>query len=68
MVKLFDEDIQTANRKSSKGNQLKFERDGIWYKADNLGYEGLSEYVVSELLKLSSLREDEYTCYDQEIL
>ncbi len=68
MIKLFDEDIKTANRKSSKGNQLKFERDDIWYKADNLGYEGLSEYVVSVLLKLSSLREDEFTCYDQEIL
>lgn len=27
MVELFDKDIKTENRKSSKGNQLKFDRD-----------------------------------------
>ena len=66
MVKLFDEDIKTTDRKSSKGNQLKFERDGFWYKADNLGYEGLAECVVSALLHKSSLDEKEFTDYEQE--
>ena len=55
MIELFEKDIQTADRKSSKGNQLKFERDGIWYKADNMGYEGLAECVISALLKKSSV-------------
>ena len=48
MIELFEKDIKTTDRKSSKGNQLKFERDGVWYKADNLGYEGLAECVVSD--------------------
>jgi hypothetical protein len=66
MVELFAEDIKTENRQSSKGNQLKFERDGIWYKTDYLGYEGLSEYVISKLLSFSTLNKDEYVDYDLE--
>ena len=34
MTELFSREIRTQNRRSSKGNQLKFERDHIWYKAD----------------------------------
>ena len=56
MVKLFDDEIKDDGRGSSKGNQLKFVRDGIWYKADYLGYEGLAEYTVSKLLALSDLK------------
>lgn len=33
-------------RQSSKGNQLKWENKGVWYKADYTGYEGLSEYLI----------------------
>lgn len=40
---------------SSKGNQLKWELDGFWYKADGLGYEGLAEIAVSKLLEMSSV-------------
>ncbi len=32
---------------SSKGNQSKWFSDGNWYKADGLGYEALSEVLVS---------------------
>ena len=35
---------------SSKGNQPKWLADGLWYKADHMGYEGLSEIVISKLL------------------
>lgn len=49
---------------SSKGNQLKWQIDGEWYKADNNGYEGLSEYVVSQLLKKSTLKHDEFVDYE----
>ncbi len=68
MIELFEKDIKTSDRKSSKGNQLKFERDDIWYKADNTGYEGLSECVSSALLHGSSLDEEEYTDYDYEVI
>lgn len=66
MIELFDKDKRDENRKSSKGNQLKFERHGVWYKADYTGYEGMSEVVVSHLLRKSSLKENEFVVYDQE--
>ncbi|MCR4837498.1 MAG: hypothetical protein K5897_01020 [Eubacterium sp.] len=66
MVRLFDTDIKEQGRRSSKGNQLKFERDDMWYKADYLGYEGLAEYVISELLHFSNLNPCEYVGYEPE--
>lgn len=66
MVQLFEQDIRTTDRQSSKGNQLKWESSGIWYKADYTGYEGLAEYVISHLLQKSSLVADEFVLYDLE--
>ena len=66
MVELFENDIEMLSRHSSKGNQLKWKKDDSWYKADFTGYEGLSEYVVSQLLKKSSLMDEEYVVYDLE--
>ena len=66
MINLFEKDIMAADRKSSKGNQLKFERNGIWYKADSLGYEGLAECMTSALLHDSSLQEKEFADYSYE--
>lgn len=66
MLTLYDEDIKELDRKSSKGNQLKFESDGVWYKADYLGYEGLAEYTVSKLLKFSDMKTEEYVDYETE--
>ena len=66
MVQLFEQDIKTNDRQSSKGNQLKWYRDDIWYKADYMGYEGLAEYVISCLLEKSSLRCEEYVLYETE--
>lgn len=66
MIQLLEQGIKGDVRKSSKGNQLKWEKDGIWYKADYAGYEGLSEYVVSELLTYSNLETEEYVSYQTE--
>lgn len=63
-MELFEYDLQDDGRNSSKGNQLKWKNNGIWYKADYLGYEGLAEYVVSNLLIKSTLRPDEYVIYE----
>lgn len=41
---------------TSKGDQRKWEIDGIWYKADYMGYEGLSELLVSSLLQKSTMK------------
>ena len=68
MIELFEGDLKDDGRRSSKGNQLKWEKSGIWYKADYLGYEGLAECVVSALLKRSSLPEDEFVIYEPETI
>ncbi len=68
MVELFEQNIKTNERQSSKGNQLKWENNGIWYKADYTGYEGLAEYIISHLLLKSTLSEDEFAVYDLETI
>ncbi len=66
MVELFEQNIRTIDRQSSKGNQLKWYDEGIWYKADYTGYEGLAEYMISHLLKKSTLADEEFVLYDLE--
>lgn len=66
MVELFEQNIRTNDRQSSKGNQLKWENEGVWYKADYTGYEGLAEYIISHLIQKSTLLEEEYVLYDLE--
>ena len=68
MVELFETELMDDGRRSSKGNQLKWESGGIWFKADYLGYEGLSEFVISSLLEKSSLEEAEYVKYGLETI
>ena len=63
MIELFEQDVRTNDRQSSKGNQLKWENNGIWYKSDYLGYEGLAEYVISHLLMHSTLKQNEFILY-----
>lgn len=36
MIKVFEKDAKTLNRRSSKGMQLKWESDHKWYKADSV--------------------------------
>ena len=45
MVELFENQLKDFSRQSSKGNQLKWEHDGIWYKADYTGYERGQTYA-----------------------
>ena len=66
MIELFEKDIKENGRKSSKGNQLKWESKDYWYKADYLGYEGLSEYIISNLLTKSTLKQEEFVLYELE--
>lgn len=66
MVEVFEQDIKTNDRQSSKGNQLKWKSGENWYKADYTGYEGLAEYLVSHLLQKSTLSKEEYVLYDLE--
>ena len=47
---------------TSKGDQPKWHKGNLWYKADHMGYEGLSEVVVSQLSAYSNL--PEYVTYE----
>lgn len=66
MIELYSKNLYIADRQSSKGNQLKWNQDDVWYKADYTGYEGLSEYVVSRLMTMSNLTVNEYVLYETE--
>lgn len=66
MIELLESELKAFNGHSSKGNQLKWQKDNIWYKADYTGYEGLSEYILSALLVKSSLVNDDFVLYNTE--
>ena len=48
--------LEAAQGHTSKGDQPKWQCDGNWFKADYMGYEGLAEVVVSELLEFSNVK------------
>lgn len=52
----------TGKLTTSKGNQIKMKIDNFWYKMDYLGYEGLAEYLCSELLIYTNI--DSYVKYE----
>ena len=66
MILLDDTYMKNSPIQSSKGNHFKWEREGVWYKADYTGYEGLAEYMVSGLLQYSNLEEMEFIQYQTE--
>ena len=70
MIELNINDMKNTERHSSKGNQLKWNpaNTETWYKADYIGYEGLTEYMVSHLLMHSTLSTEDFVLYDTEIL
>lgn len=57
--------IHTANH-SSKGDQPKWLQNNLWYKADHMGYEALSEIVISHLLSKSNL--EDYVRYEPVVI
>lgn len=61
-IDLTDIKKEKIENHTSKGNQPKWRIDNKWYKADHMGYEALAEYVVSELLKKSNVKN--FVVYD----
>ena len=56
-IDLTNESLIDTKSSSSKGNQQKWLKNGSWYKADHMGYEGLCEVVVSRLLRQSNIQD-----------
>ena len=55
-VKLYTDDKIAET--SSKGNQEKWQDNGIWYKVDQFGYEALTESFTSKPLEYSNIEKD----------
>ncbi|MCM1273711.1 MAG: hypothetical protein NC220_08840 [Clostridium sp.] len=62
------EDYAVYQEGSSEGTQVKYRKDGYWYKIDKHGEEGLVEYLVSNVLTFSTLNADEYVLYDADTI
>lgn len=69
---MFEENLESAyivmQEGTSEGTQIKFKRKGYWYKKDNRGQEGLTEYLVSRLLDFTTLDSSEYIRYEAGII
>lgn len=50
---------------TSEGTQIKYRKDGYWYKKDSRGHEGRAEYLVSRLLDFTTLGKEEYIQYEE---
>jgi hypothetical protein len=59
-----DESYVVTQVGTSEGTQIKYYKDGFWYKKDNRGNEGLTEYLVSRMLAFSGLKSNEYVKYE----
>lgn len=53
---------------TSDGTQIKYHKGDVWYKVDNIGGEGLSEYLASKVLLCSNLKAEEYVVYEPVII
>lgn len=62
----FDKHILVNAVGNSVDAQSKYYSSGYWYKEDNLGKKGLSEYLVSIILSCSNI--DDYVEYEQYII
>ena len=63
-IKLSDKYKVNINGGSSKGTQDKYRKDNFWYKEGKLGNEGYVEYLISLVLKFSTLPESDYVSYE----
>ncbi len=60
-----DEEYIITQEGTSEGTQIKYKKDGFWYKKDHRGHEGLAEYLVSKLMTFSDLEQTDYIWYEQ---
>lgn len=61
--KISEQDVPILST-SSKGDQTKWNLDGIWVKQDARGYEGAAEVLASRVLDCSTLPKDAYVVYE----
>lgn len=59
-----DEKYRYFSRTISKGTQLKYKKGEYYYKINKFGNEGFTEYLVSRLLKNSTLKDYYFVDYE----
>ena len=62
---IIDDEYLINDEGTSEGTQIKYKKEGFWYKKDNRGHEGLCEYLASRFLSFTSLSKDEYIDYEE---
>ena len=66
---MFSENIENdyivIQEGTSEGTQVKYKKDGYWYKKDNRGNEGRAEYLVSKFMQFTTLQENEFISYEE---
>lgn len=62
MINISDKSLVT--NATSKGNQIKCKVNNMWYKLDTLGYEALSEVIISNFLIQNNIECVEY-CFEE---
>lgn len=50
---------------TSEGTQIKYKKNNFWYKKDNRGCEGHTEYLVSKFMEFTSLKDSEFIKYEE---
>lgn len=62
---MFRENIDNNFIVLQEGTQIKYRKDGFWYKNDNRKNEGRTEYLVSKFMEFTSLQEKKYVKYEE---
>ena len=53
---------------TSDGSQIKYYKDGFWYKTDHFGGEGIAEHLATLVLRNSSLPASAYVSYEKVLI
>ena len=61
---MIDDAFLVSMSGTSEGTQIKYYKDGYWYKKDSFGGEATAEYLSSRLLTFSDLSAGDYVTYE----
>ena len=61
---MIDDAFLVSMSGTSEGTQIKYYKDGYWYKKDSFGGEAAAEYLSSRLLTFSDLSAGDYVTYE----
>ena len=51
---IIDDEYLINDEGTSEGTQIKYKKEGFWYKKDNRGHQGLREYLAARFVSFTS--------------